>query len=102
MDNFELAEKWSKANMNYNYAMREIMEEYHKQLSSVIKYGECYMLGNKVFVEDGEREFTLYLDENGMRYIENDCSEPHDIPCEYSLPTIDEIIKECEFEKEEK
>lgn len=100
MDNFDLASKWSMANMNYIHAMSEIMYEYCRQLNLKIKNDECCLVGGQVIVKQGKRQFNFYLDLDGMHFYKNGMG-PYEISCEYSLPTVDEIIEECEFDRRE-
>lgn len=96
----DLAVLWTEANQEYDKNASFILSYYCSELHDRIEHKECYVLHNALIVEfeDSSKDFWLELNLDGMVYY-TEFSGPNEILCEYSLPTVDEIIKELKLEE---
>lgn len=92
---FNLAMLWNEANQEYDEKMGFILNHYCSELHDRVEHKECCVMHNKLYIEfeDSSKDLWLELSKDGMVYY-TEFSGPNEIPCEYTLPTIDEVIEE--------
>ena len=99
MTNFDAAVKWNDALQQYNESIKEVLSYYCSLLHPLITHKECYTFGSCwCIIDNYDNDIEIKITENGMIYSKNGMDYVA-IPCEYSLPTADEIIEELGLER---
>lgn len=99
LDNFGCAELLNKAYTQLNGVRRRILSYYCSLLHPLIRHRDCYTIGTYWRIIDNYgNDIEFKITEDGMVYSKNGM-DYIDIPCEYDLPTANEIIEELDLER---